>query len=104
MTPTPTFDSVRFRADILAKGGGRVLRSIAPELGISAPTLSRILNGKTTDLLTYAKICQWLGVSMNKYWGDSMEDRLKEILCELASSTLPPGDQRGKLIKKIENL
>lgn len=104
MNPLPTFDSLRFRADILARGGGRVLRSIAPELGISAPNLSRLLNGKTPNLLTYAKICHWMGVSMNKYWGDSSQDILKDILKTLTRSADLNPNEAHVLTQKIEKL
>lgn len=43
------------------------LRTVAKKLGISAATLSRLENQGVPDLLTYAKVCKWLGVGMNKF-------------------------------------
>lgn len=43
------------------------LRTVSKKLGISAATLSRIENQGMPDLITYAKICKWLGVGMNKF-------------------------------------
>ena len=43
------------------KRGERGLRAVAVEVGTSAPTLSRIESGKMPDLLTFGKICRWLG-------------------------------------------
>jgi transcriptional regulator with XRE-family HTH domain len=36
------------------------VREFAKRIGISAPTLSRIENGRTPDINTYLKLCQWL--------------------------------------------
>ena len=43
--------------------GRRGLRDTAPEIGVSAATLSRIENGKQPDLLTFEKLCRWLEIS-----------------------------------------
>lgn len=40
------------------------VREAAKHIGTSAPTLSRIENGKTPDLLTLASVCYWSGVSL----------------------------------------
>lgn len=42
------------------KRGSRGLRSVASEIGTSAPTLSRIESGKMPDLQTFGKLCRWL--------------------------------------------
>ena len=44
------------------------LRLTAKKIGISYATLSRICNGKTPDLITYAKVCKWMGKNMNEYF------------------------------------
>ena len=44
------------------KRGSRGLRTVASEIGTSAPTLSRIESGKMPDLQTFGKLCRWLGV------------------------------------------
>ena len=42
------------------KRGDRGLRTVASEIGTSAPTLSRIESGKMPDLQTFGKLCRWL--------------------------------------------
>ena len=42
------------------KRGARGLRTVADEIGTSAPTLSRIESGKMPDLQTFGKLCRWL--------------------------------------------
>lgn len=42
------------------KRGSRGLRTVASEIGTSAPTLSRIESGKMPDLQTFGKLCRWL--------------------------------------------
>lgn len=51
--------------------GGRGLRAIAPQIGTSAATLSRIESGKQPDLETFAKLCTWLGVDGGEVLGCS---------------------------------
>lgn len=36
------------------------VRDLAQEMGISAPALSRIENGKAMDIQTFMKILEWL--------------------------------------------
>lgn len=45
---------------------GMSARSIAPTIGVSHCTLSRILKAETVkpDIVTVLKICDWLGVSI----------------------------------------
>lgn len=40
--------------------GGRGIREVAREIGISPATLSRVETGKQPDLKTFGLICQWL--------------------------------------------
>lgn len=42
--------------------GGRGVREVAKEIGISSATLSRVEAGKLPDLLTFRKLCTWLKV------------------------------------------
>ena len=42
--------------------GGRGVRDVAVEIGISPATLSRVEGGKLPDLLTFRKLCAWLKV------------------------------------------
>ena len=42
--------------------GGRGIREVAKEIGISHATLSRVERGYLPDLETFRKTCEWLGV------------------------------------------
>ena len=44
------------------KRASRGLRTVASEIGTSAPTLSRIESGRMPDLHTFGKLCRWLEV------------------------------------------
>lgn len=43
------------------------LRDASKSVGVGFATLSRCENGNTPDLVTYANICKWLGVSLDTY-------------------------------------
>jgi transcriptional regulator with XRE-family HTH domain len=42
--------------------GGRGVREVAQEIGVSPATLSRVESGKLPDLLTFRKLCSWLKI------------------------------------------
>jgi transcriptional regulator with XRE-family HTH domain len=42
--------------------GGRGVRDVANEIGVSPATLSRVEAGKLPDLMTFRKLCSWLRV------------------------------------------
>lgn len=46
---------------IKKKRGDQGLRAVAEEIDVSAPTLSRIEQGKVPDVDTFLKLCRWLG-------------------------------------------
>lgn len=46
----------------------KTLRQVCQECNIGIATLSRIERGKTPDLMSYAKICKWLNVSLDKFF------------------------------------
>ena len=48
---------------------GRGLRAAAAEAGVSHATLSRVENGHMPDLMTFARICQWLEVDPGEFLG-----------------------------------
>ena len=51
-----------------AKRGNRGLREVADEIGgVSASTLSRLEQGNTPDLETFARLCAWLGVAADDF-------------------------------------
>lgn len=43
--------------------GGRGIREVAQEIGVSPATLTRIEAGRLPDLITFRKICAWLRVN-----------------------------------------
>lgn len=43
------------------------LEALGVKLKVSRATLSRIENKKMTDLLTYVKVCKWLGITMETF-------------------------------------
>jgi len=54
--------SIQYVANALArKRGERGLREVAKAIGISPSTVSRIENGKMPDLVTFRRVCEWLG-------------------------------------------
>jgi transcriptional regulator with XRE-family HTH domain len=51
-----------------SKRGKKGLRTVSGEIGdVSAPTLSRIEQGKLPDVDTFIKLCKWLGVSTETF-------------------------------------
>ena len=57
---------------IKKKRGDQGLRAVAEEIEVSAPTLSRIEQGKVPDVDTFMKVCRWLGVSPEKFAVEAM--------------------------------
>ena len=49
--------------------GGRGIREIAREIGVSAATLSRVERGNLPDLETFAKLCEWLKIDPSTILG-----------------------------------
>ena len=54
---------------ITRKRQGRGIRAAAAEAGVSHATLSRVENGHMPDLMTFARICQWLEVDPGDFLG-----------------------------------
>jgi transcriptional regulator with XRE-family HTH domain len=53
---------------IRSKRGTKGLRAASEEIGnVSAPTLSRIEQGKIPDVETFIKLCNWLEVSTETF-------------------------------------
>src|SRR5687767_945546 len=61
---------------IASKRGGRGVRAMAMEVGVSPATLSRVENGHMPDLETFAKICRWLERDPREFLGLEMEQNL----------------------------
>lgn len=49
--------------------GEKKLRDVANEIGISPATLMRVENGRTPDVETFGKICQWLKMDPGSFLG-----------------------------------
>lgn len=45
------------------------LRETAAEIGISAATLLRVESGRIPDVVTFGKLCQWLGLDPSSFLG-----------------------------------
>jgi DNA-binding Xre family transcriptional regulator len=52
---------------IKLRRGKRSLRDVADEAGISIGTISNIENGQMPGLITYARLCRWLDVSLDMF-------------------------------------
>ena len=89
---------------VRSKRSSKGLRETAKEIGgVSAPTLSRIEQGKIPDLDTYMKICNWLNVSSDFFTEISPSTSSSEdiVIAHLrADRTLSP-DTAEALIKMI---
>lgn len=57
---------------IKTKRGDKGLREVSKEIGVSAPTLSRIEQGKVPDVETFIKLCEWLEVSADTFTKSSV--------------------------------
>lgn len=51
--------------------GGRGVRDVAKEIGVSPATLTRVEGGKVPDLDTFRKLCTWLKVDPSEILGIS---------------------------------
>ena len=61
-------DIHKLAALVRTKRGKRGLRETTQEIGgISISTLSRVEQGKIPDLVTFLRLCRWLGVSSEQF-------------------------------------
>ena len=54
---------LRLGAMLRDRRGGRGIRQVAQEIGISPATLTRVEGGRLPDIATFQKICSWLKVN-----------------------------------------
>jgi transcriptional regulator with XRE-family HTH domain len=52
-----------------AKRAGRGVRAVATEIGISPATYSRVENSNLPDLVTFRRLCEWVGIDPNEILG-----------------------------------
>lgn len=86
------------------KRGNTGLRKTADTIGISAPTLSRIEQGRVPDLDTYLLLCEWLEVSteyfiLNNSHGESSK---KKIIAHLRADKELDANVSDAIIKMID--
>ncbi len=67
--------------------GGKRLREAAETIGISAPTLMRIENGRVPDVETFGKVCHWLEMQPGEFLG--FEPQATGATASNASATPP---------------
>lgn len=86
-----SIDSNKLSGMIKSKRGNQGLRATAKEIGISAPTLSRIEQGNLPDIETYVKFCEWLSVSTDYFTNVETTDSPQSIVTASlrADKTLP---------------
>ena len=77
---------------------GLKLRAAASQTGVSAATLSRVLNGKLPDTKTFAALVRWLGVSADLFIPTRSTASVPETIeAHLrADRTLPPELARAR--------
>jgi len=75
-----SIDSSKLSHMIKSKRGKEGLRAAAKDIGISAPTLSRIEQGNLPDIDTYVKICEWLKVSSDYFTKGSADHDTQDLI------------------------
>lgn len=67
--PQPIFKSREFSEDIRVKRAkfNTGVREVGKMIGVSATTVSRLENENIPDLITYFKVCKWLGKPVEGY-------------------------------------
>lgn len=56
---------------VMAKRGEQTLRETAQQIGIGAATLLRVERGRIPDVVTFGKLCRWLGIAPGEFLGDA---------------------------------
>lgn len=79
------------------KRGSKGLRLVAAEVGeVSPSTLSRVENGSLPDLLTYVRLCRWLGAPLDAFVPAPVAEAREPILAHLRTDrTLSPETSRA---------
>lgn len=90
-----------------SKRGKKGLRAVAEEMGdVSAPTLSRIEQGKVPDVDTFIKICKWLDVSTETFIIGSKDSspisNKEQVVAHLRAERELSTDTVNMLIKMID--
>ncbi len=64
------------------------VRETADEIGIAPATLSRVERGHTPDLVTFGKLCAWLGVDASEVLGIDPASRKESKATDIAAAHL----------------
>lgn len=101
-----TLNSELLAGMLKSKRGGKGLRTTAEEIGgVSAPTLSRIEQGKLPDVDTFIKICRWLETPTDTFIKDYNKSAISNkdlVLAHLRAERELPVDTINTLIKMID--
>lgn len=91
---------LRLGALLRERRGGRGIREVSKEIGISPATLTRVEGGRLPDLATFQRMCAWLKINPNELLdvpfdateGPPADDRSTPVAAVhlKASKTLPP--------------
>ncbi len=77
---------LRLGALLRERRGGRGIRDVAKEIGVSPATLTRIEAGRLPDLLTFRKICAWLKINPADILGTPTQQGSDNVVVEEAPS------------------
>ncbi len=92
-------------ARLAERRGPKGVRATAEEIGISPATLSRIENGHMPDLVTFAKVCDWLNVDPAEYLGTKKRDAPAAAVHLRVDRTMSPktAQSLAKMILKAQD-
>jgi transcriptional regulator with XRE-family HTH domain len=88
---------LRLGAMLRDRRGGKGIREVANEIGISPATVTRVEGGRLPDIATFQKICSWLKVNpaeildISTASSPSSADTLVAAVHLRADQTLPEG-------------
>jgi transcriptional regulator with XRE-family HTH domain len=78
---------LRLGALLRDRRGGRGIREVSKEIGISPATLTRVEAGRLPDLLTFRKISEWLKVNPAELLGLSTQDDRTPAIVDFSPET-----------------
>ena len=76
---------LRLGALLRERRGGRGIREVAQEIGVSPATLTRIEAGRLPDLLTFRKICAWLRINPAEILGIPLQQTSENPVVDAVS-------------------
>ena len=101
-----TLNSELLAGMLKSKRGAKGLRTTAEEIGgVSAPTLSRIEQGKLPDVDTFIKICKWLEIPTDtfvKEYNPAHTSNKDLVVAHLRAERELPVETINRLINMID--